>query len=134
MNPAREFVAAPSQTADFVPLIVPEICGNEWKYVKDCLDTNWVSSVGSYVDRFERVVAESAGSKYAIATVNGTAALHISLLLAGVQADDEVLVSSLTFIAPANAIRYVGAWPVFIDAEPEYWQIELGGSHRFSRK
>ncbi|MFZ0305963.1 MAG: LegC family aminotransferase [Terracidiphilus sp.] len=127
MNPAREFVAAPSQTADFVPLIEPEICGNEWKYVKDCLDTNWVSSVGSYVDRFERVVAESAGSKYAIATVNGTAALHISLLLADVQADDEVLVSSLTFIAPANAIRYLGAWPVFIDAEPEYWQLSSAG-------
>jgi len=103
---------------------VPEIRGNEWQYVKECLDTNWVSSVGSYVDRFEKMVAEQAGTKYAIATVNGTAALHIALLLAGVQADDEVVVSSLTFIAPANAIRYVGAWPVFIDSEPRYWQID----------
>jgi perosamine synthetase len=103
---------------------VPEICGNEWKYVKECLDTNWVSSVGSYVDRFEKMVAERAGTKYAIATVNGTAALHIALLLAGVETDDEVVVSSLSFIAPANAIRYAGAWPIFIDAEPRYWQMD----------
>ncbi len=106
---------------------MPEIRGNEWKYIKECLDTNWVSSVGSYVDRFERMVAERADTKFAIATVNGTAALHIALLLAGVQADDEVLVSSLTFIAPANAIRYLGAWPVFIDAEPRHWQIDPAG-------
>lgn len=123
MNSVRDIVANPSQTAEFVPLIEPEIRGNEWKYVKDCLDTNWVSSVGSYVNRFEKSVAERAGVKYAIATVNGTAALHIALILAGVQQDDEVLVSSLTFIAPANVSRYVGAWPVFIDAEPAYWQI-----------
>src|SRR5208282_4412208 len=69
--------------ADFIPLIVPEIRGNEWKYVKECLDTNWVSSVGSYVDRFEKMAAEQAGTKYAVATVNGTAALHIALMLAG---------------------------------------------------
>jgi perosamine synthetase len=109
---------------DFIPLIVPEMRGNEWKYVKECLDTNWVSSVGSYVDRFEKMVAERAGTKYGIATVNGTAALHIALMLAGVEPDDEVVVSSLTFIAPANAIRYLGAWPVFVDAEPKYWQID----------
>jgi len=109
---------------EFVPLIVPEIRGNEWAYVKECLDTNWVSSVGSYVERFERMVAERAGAKFAVATTNGTAALHIALLLAGVEQNDEVLVSSLTFIAPANTIRYVGAWPVFIDADPSYWQID----------
>jgi perosamine synthetase len=108
----------------FIPLIVPEIRGNEWQYIKECLDTNWVSSVGIKVDKFEQVVAECAGTKYAVATVNGTAALHIALMLAGVERDDEVLVSSLTFIAPANAIRYVGAWPVFIDAEPRYWQMD----------
>ncbi len=79
------------------------------------------------------MVAEQAGTKYAVATVNGTAALHIALMLAGVQADDEVVVSSLTFIAPANAIRYVGAWPVFIDAEPRYWQIDPNRSRRFPR-
>jgi perosamine synthetase len=112
---------------DFIPLIVPEIRGNEWKYIKECLDTNWVSSVGSYVDRFEKMTAEYVGAKYAVATVNGTAALHIALLLAGVEADDEVLVSALTFIAPANAIRYTGAWPVFIDAEPRHLQIDPAG-------
>ena len=107
-----------------IPLSVPEIHGNEWKYIKDCLDTNWVSSVGSYVDRFEQMLAEYIGAKNAIATVNGTSAIHIALLVAGVRPDDEVLVSSLTFIAPANAIRYVGAWPVFMDAEPSYWQMD----------
>jgi perosamine synthetase len=127
LNPTEKLAAGAPSPADFVPLIVPEIRGNEWKYVKECLDTNWVSSVGSYVDRFEGMVAEKVGTKYAVATVNGTAALHIALLLAGVQADDEVVVSSLTFIAPVNTIRYVGAWPVFIDAEPRYWQINPAG-------
>jgi perosamine synthetase len=108
----------------FVPLAVPEIRGNEWCYVKECLDSSWVSSVGSYVDRFEQMVAQQSGTRFAVATVNGTSALHISLLLAGVEAGDEVLVSTLTFIAPVNAIRYVGAWPVFIDAEPTYWQMD----------
>lgn len=109
---------------DFISLCVPEICGNEWKYIKECLDTNFVSSVGAYVDRFEHEIAARVGTRYAVATVNGTTALHIALLVAGVQPDDEVLVSTLTFIAPANAIRYVGAWPVFIDAEPDYWQMD----------
>ncbi len=107
-----------------IPLCVPEIRGNEWKYIKECLDTNWVSSVGPFVDRFERELAGYVGTKYAVATCNGTAALHIALLVAGVQPNDEVLVSTLTFIAPANAIRYVGAWPVFMDAEPDYWQMD----------
>ena len=107
-----------------IPLCVPEIRGNEWKYVKECLDTNWVSSVGSFVDRFEDMLADYVGTKHAVATVSGTAALHIALLVAGVQPDDEVLVPTLSFIAPANAIRYVGAWPVFFDAEPIYWQID----------
>lgn len=110
--------------AGFIPLCVPEIRGNEWKYVKECLDTNFVSSVGAYVDRFECDIAARVGTHYAIATVNGTAALHIALLVAGVQPDDEVLVSTLTFIAPVNAIRYIGAYPVFVDAEPDYWQMD----------
>lgn len=109
---------------DFIPLNVPEIRGNEWRYIKECLDTGWVSSVGSFVDRFEQEFAAYIGTKHAVATVNGTAALHIALLVAGVKPDDEVLVSTLTFIAPANTIRYCGAWPVFMDAEPEYWQMD----------
>ncbi len=110
--------------ADVIPLSVPEFHGNEWRYVKECLDTGWVSPVGSFVDRFERELAARFGVQYAVATNSGTAALHIALLVAGVQPDDEVLVSALTFIAPANAVRYVGAWPIFIDAESEYWQMD----------
>src|SRR3972149_6950111 len=108
----------------FIPLSVPQLVGNEWKYVKECLDTNWVSSVGSFVDRFEQTMASYIGCRKAVATVNGTAALHVALQVAGVQADDEVLVSDLTFIAPVNAIRYLGAWPVFIDAAADYWQMD----------
>lgn len=107
-----------------IPLCVPKLHGNEWKYIKECLDTNWVSSVGPFVDRFESELAAYLGTKHAVATVNGTAALHIALLAAGVKPDDEVLVSTLTFIAPSNAIRYVGAWPIFVDAEPDYWQMD----------
>lgn len=107
-----------------VPLCVPEIHGNEWAYIKECLDTNFVSSVGPFVDRFERDLANYVGSKYSVATASGTAALHIALLTAAIGAGDEVLVSTLTFIAPVNAIRYVGAWPVFIDAEPNYWEMD----------
>jgi perosamine synthetase len=108
----------------FIPLSIPEIRGNEWKYIKECLDTGWVSSGGSFVDRFEREVAQYVGTNFAVSAVNGTAALHIALLIAGVEPDDEVLIPALTFIAPANAIRYAGAWPVFIDVEPDYWQMD----------
>jgi perosamine synthetase len=111
----------------FIPLSVPVIQGNEWRYMKECLDTNWVSSVGPFVDRFEGAIADRVGTHFAVATVNGTAALHVALLLAGVKPEDEVLVSTLTFIAPVNAIRYVGAWPVFIDAEPDYWEMDPSG-------
>ena len=118
------FESGVATTGNTIPLSVPEIAGNEWKYIKECLDTNWVSSAGSFVDRFEEMLSDYVGTKYAVATVNGTAALHIALLVAGVQPDEEVLVPTLTFIAPANAVRYVGAWPVFMDAEPRYWQMD----------
>lgn len=121
---STQFEPGAPASEGMIPLCVPEIRGNEWKYIKECLDTNWVSSVGAFVDRFERELAECVGTKYAVATCNGTAALHIALLVAGVRPDDEVLVSTLTFISPANAIRYVGAWPVFMDAEPDYWQMD----------
>jgi len=108
----------------FVPLCVPELRGNEWAYIKECLDTNWVSSVGPFVERFEQMVSQFSGNRYGVSATSGTAALHIALLVAGIRPDDEVVVSALTFIAPANAIRYTGAWPVFIDAEPDYWQMD----------
>jgi perosamine synthetase len=109
---------------DVIPLCVPEIRGNEWKYIKECLDTNFVSSVGPYVDRFEKELAEYIGIPYAVATTSGTAALHIALITAGIEAGDEIIIPSLTFISPVNVIDYVGALPVFMDSEPEYWQLD----------
>jgi perosamine synthetase len=114
-----------------IPLCEPYLGGREWEYVKDCLDTGWVSSVGRYVTRFEQDVAAWLGARAAVATVNGTSALHVALQLAGVERDDEVLVPTLTFIAPANAVRYLGAWPVFIDAEPRYWQMDVDKAAHF---
>jgi perosamine synthetase len=108
-----------------IPLSVPNIAGNEWKYVKDCLDTGWVSSVGSYVTQFEQMVADFTGAKYGVAAVNGTAALHIALLLSGVKQDDYVILPNLTFVASANSIKYLGADPILIDADPDLWQMDL---------
>ncbi|WP_419875564.1 LegC family aminotransferase [Candidatus Pristimantibacillus sp. PTI5] len=101
----------------FIALHEPHFSGNEWEYVKECLDTGWVSSVGKFVDRFEHDLAEYTGVNHAIAVVNGTAALHICLKLAGVEQNDEVLIPSLTFIATANAVSYCGAIPHFVDSE-----------------
>lgn len=114
-----------------IPLCVPELRGNEWRYVKECLDTGWVSSVGPFVEQFEKNVAAYVGAARGVAMSTGTAALHIALLVAGVKPDDEVLVSDLTFIAPANAIRYANAWPVLVDAEPVYWQMDVGRAIEF---
>jgi perosamine synthetase len=105
------------QQGEKVPLHAPVFAGNEWVYVKDCLDTGWVSSVGQYVDRFERMLEEFTGVPHAVAVVNGTAALHIALKLGGVEAGDEVLVPDLTFVATANAVSYIGAIPHFADVE-----------------
>ncbi|MCR9290832.1 MAG: LegC family aminotransferase [Bacteroidetes bacterium] len=109
----------------FIPLSVPNISGNEWKYVKDCLDTGWISSVGSYVTKFEEEVAKYVGAKYGIAAVNGTAAIHICLKLIGVGLNDYVIMPNITFVATANAIKYTGADPILIDADPDDWQMDL---------
>ena len=109
-----------------IPLAEPSIGGNEWAYIKECLDSGWVSSVGSFVDRFEADFATYLGVGHAVATANGTAALHVALLAAGVAPGDEVLIPSFTFIAPANAVRYAGARPVFVDAESTTWQMDVG--------
>lgn len=101
----------------FIGLHEPEFKGNEWKYLKECIDTGWVSSVGKFVDRFEEDLAAYTGVKKAVAVVNGTAALHVSLLLSGVKADDEVIIPSFTFVATANAVKYCGAVPHFADIE-----------------
>lgn len=95
----------------------PTFSGNEWLYLKECLDSTFVSSVGKFVDRFEDDLARFTGAKHAVAVVNGTAALHIALKLAGVQAGDEVLIPALTFVATANAVAYCSATPHFVDSE-----------------
>ncbi|BCJ87879.1 LegC family aminotransferase [Effusibacillus dendaii] len=102
---------------DFVGLHEPYFTGNEWNYVKECLDSGWVSSIGQYVEKFEEMLAEFTGVKRAVAVVNGTAALHVCLKLAGVEQGDEVLIPALTFIATANAVVYCGAIPHFVDSE-----------------
>lgn len=106
-------------TQDFIPLHEPKFIGNEKKYLNDCIDSTFVSSVGEYVDRFEDLIARYTGAKYAVATVNGTTALHISLLLSGVRANDEVLTQPLTFVATCNAINYANAHSVFIDVDKD---------------
>ena len=109
-----------------VPLHEPEFAGNEWKYVKDCLDTGWVSSSGVYVTRFEKEGARLLGAREAVACVNGTAALHLALRAVGVERDDEVLVPAITFIATANAAAYLGAVPRFVEAEGERFGMDPG--------
>ncbi len=103
----------------------PNLSGNEWKYVKDCLDTGWVSSVGSYVGAFEEAVARQAGCRFGVATTSGTAALHLALLLAGVQSGDYVILPNITFVASANSMRYLGADPLLVDVDAGNWQMDL---------
>ena len=104
-------------TDEFVPLHAPLFIGNEKKYLAECIDTTFVSSVGKFVDRFEELVACYTGSKRAVVCVSGTNALHMGMLLVGVERDDEVLTQALTFIATCNAISYIGAHPVFLDVD-----------------
>ena len=106
-----------------IPLCEPNISGNEWKYVKECLDSTWISSSGKFVEVFQNKIEDYTKSKYAIACVNGTSALQVSLRLAGVKPGDEVIVPTLTFIAPVNAIVYNGAKPVFMDCD-KYYNID----------
>jgi len=115
----------------YIPLCEPYLGGREWDYVKDCLDSGWVSSVGAYVDRFESMLAEYTSCAKAVACVNGTSAIHTALMVAGVKPGDEVITSTLTFIAPVNAISYAGAWPVLIDAEIDHWQMDVAKVESF---
>jgi len=118
-QPIIDFIHSLYPGKETIPLHEPYFGGNEKKYVLDCIETNYVSSVGKYVDRFEEMIRDYTGAKYAIATVNGTAALHIALKLAGVQPGDLVITQPLTFIATCNAISYCGAEPVFVDIDAE---------------
>ena len=116
-----------------IPLSVPSIQGNEWKYVKECLDSEWVSSAGKYVDLFEQKIAECTGAKHTVACINGTSALQVSLQLVGVEPGDEVIVPTITFIAPINAIHYNGAEPIFMDAD-DYYNIDSEKTIEFINK
>jgi perosamine synthetase len=116
-----------------INLNIPSIIGNELKYIKECLDEGWVSSAGQYVDLFEKKVKEYVGSKYAIACVNGTSALQISLRLAGVSSGDEVIVPTLTFIASINAISYNNASPIFMDCD-EHYNLDIEKTIDFIKK
>ena len=104
---------------DFIPLHRPVFEGNEKKYLIDCIDSNFVSSVGKRVNEFEDMICNFTGAKYAIATVNGTTALHIAIVLSDVSAEDEVITQPLTFVATCNAISYAGARPIFVDVDKD---------------
>lgn len=114
-----KFVQETYNTTEFIPLHEPRFRGNEKKYLNECIDSTFVSSVGKFVDLFEQKIAEYTGAKYAIAAVNGTAALHMALILSDVKVEDEVITQPLTFIATANAISYTGAKPIFIDVDKD---------------
>ena len=116
-----------------ISLHEPLFAGNERRYIKNCLDQGWVSSAGEYVDIFEKKIAKYTGAKYAIACINGTSALQISLKLVGVIKGDEVIVPSMTFIAPVNAINYNNAKPVFMDND-KYYTIDIDKTIDFINK
>lgn len=108
-----------------IPLSVPNISGNEWQYVKQCLDSGWISSAGSFVTSFEDSIASYTGAKYAVACMNGTAGLHVALTLSDVTEGDYIIAPNLTFVATLNSASYCGAEPILIDVDPHTWQIDL---------
>ena len=108
-----------------IPLSVPNIGANEWQYVKDCLDTGWISSAGAYVNKFEEAIQNYTGVKHAIACMNVTAGLQVSLNLAGVSSNDIVIAPNLTFVATINAISYSGAEIALIDVCEDSWQMDI---------
>ena len=107
-----------------IHLSIPDLRGNEWKYLKECLDTNWITSAGRFLDEFENSLASFVGAKYAVACCSGTAALHIGLGLLGVEAGDEVIVPATTFMATINAVLYRGAKPVMVDVQAESFNMD----------
>lgn len=129
-----DFVQGIYKTKEFIPLHEPRFVGNEKKYLNDCIDSTFVSSVGKYVDDFEEKFAKFVGSKYAVATVNGTSALHVSLILCGVESNDEVITQSLTFIATCNAIKYIGAVPIFVDVDVDTMGLSPKSLEEFLNK
>jgi len=127
------FIQKTYSTQGFIPLHEPKFVGNEKRYLTECVDSTFVSSVGKFVDEFEAKIANYTGAKYAIATSNGTSALHISLLLANVTHEDEVITQPLTFVATCNAISYCGAQPVFIDVDKDTMGLSPASLESFLR-
>lgn len=119
---------SPPQTSQplrqWIPVSEPKLCGKEREYVLDCLDTGWISSNGKYVTKFEEQFGAFVGVPHAIAVCNGTCALHVALEALGIGQGDEVIVPSFTYVASANAVRYTGAKPVFVDSEPDTWNVD----------
>ena len=116
--------AQQSRSLSIIPLCEPELQGNEWKYLKECLDTGWVSSLGAFVEQLESEVASYVGAENAIAVASGTAGLHVALRVVGVEPGDEVIVSDLSFVSAPNAVNYCGAKPIFMDASEKTWQMD----------
>lgn len=114
-----------------IPLCVPCLSGGEWRHVKEALDTNWVSYVGPHVRKFEELLSAATGAPFTVAMNSGTSALHVALIQAGVRPGDEVVMPAVTFVAPANAVRYCGAWPVFVDVRADDWQMSADETRAF---
>lgn len=110
---------------NFIPVYQPDLSGNELSYVTDCIKSSWVSSLGEYIDRFERGFASFCGVKHGISVANGTVALHLALAAHGIGPGDEVILPTLTFIATANVVHYTGATPVFVDSDSQTWQMDV---------
>jgi len=125
------FIQDKFHTKDFIPLHEPRFVGNEKQYLNECIESTFVSSVGKFVDEFEEKIAKYTGARYAVATSNGTSALHISLLLTNVTRNDEVITQPLTFVATCNAISYCGANPVFIDVDKDTMGMSPSALQKF---
>jgi perosamine synthetase len=121
---ARERVGGAGVTRPLIPVATPVLAGREKEYVADCMESGWISSAGKYVELFEAEFAKFCGVRHAVSCCNGTAALHLALAALGVGPGDEVIVPTLTFVATANAVTYCGARPVFVDSEPETWNLD----------
>ena len=130
-TPVVDFIRSVFKTDSFIPLHEPRFLGNEKKYLNECIDSTFVSSVGKFVDEFENKIASYTGAKYAIATSNGTSALHISLLISGVENGHEIITQPLTFVATCNAISYCNAAPIFIDVDKDTMGMSSVALERF---
>ncbi len=123
VNPIPQFGATPRRP--IIPVCEPTLSGNELKYITDAVETNWISSAGSYIRRFENLFAEKVGTRYGVACANGTVALHLALATLGMEPGDEVIIPTFTMIATANSVTYLGAKPVLVDAEPCTWNMDV---------